>query len=470
MNIFTRILRKSRSFQYVYQLGFGAPRWSSRDYEEFSEEGYRGNPYVYAAVNALVDACSVPPVLLYRVRETGAVEKALDRAYSSRERHRIATKEVAARSLIRKHAALLQRQTGAPAYMARRMAIKSMVEAGELQEIDAHPALDLLNRPNGYYQLSYADLVAATVTSLSLAGKVFVEPIAPQTGENRGVPRELYVHPPRAFELEKPRDGNPLPGFRMRGSDLRFVYDPDPIKTEMFYYRYYNPDNPVEGLSPLEAAARSLKLNNEARAYNLSYMQNGGVPPGILTGKFTAEQAAMIQEQYQDQVAGSRNAGKPMVFGGEDMNYHVLGIDAQKMLWGDVLRLTAREVALVFNVPDVLVDSERKTFSNYGEARTALYQDAALPLLDFIYNNWNASWLKRFGTDLILDYDTDQVPALQEDMSKMYERIQKADFLTINEKRGALGWEDIDGGDVILVPNTMMPLEVAVEPPEAEAA
>ena len=46
----------------------------------------------------------------------------------------------------------------------------------------------------------------------------------------------------------------------------------------------------------------------------------------------------------------------------------------------------------------------------------------------------------------------EKIPALFIKREKLWDRAQNSDFLLINEKRRMLGLNDIDGGDVILIP------------------
>ena len=60
-------------------------------------------------------------------------------------------------------------------------------------------------------------------------------------------------------------------------------------------------------------------------------------------------------------------------------------------------------------------------------------------------------WLvPRFGEDLELDYDRDRISALAERRRQVWERVQRADFLTINERRAEVGFGPIPGGDVLV--------------------
>ena len=59
-------------------------------------------------------------------------------------------------------------------------------------------------------------------------------------------------------------------------------------------------------------------------------------------------------------------------------------------------------------------------------------------------NNWLAP---QFGADLQMDFDLDAVEALAPRREKIWSRLSKADFMTVNEKRAALGLSPLKGGD-----------------------
>jgi len=58
-------------------------------------------------------------------------------------------------------------------------------------------------------------------------------------------------------------------------------------------------------------------------------------------------------------------------------------------------------------------------------------------------------WLApSFGDGLTLAPDTDKVEALSQDRAALWERVTRAPFLTVNEKRAATGYGAVEGGDV----------------------
>jgi phage portal protein BeeE len=59
-----------------------------------------------------------------------------------------------------------------------------------------------------------------------------------------------------------------------------------------------------------------------------------------------------------------------------------------------------------------------------------------------------AQWLApAFGTGLMLSADADRVDALSPDRTALWDRVTKAPFLIVNEKRTAVGYGAITGGD-----------------------
>ena len=59
-----------------------------------------------------------------------------------------------------------------------------------------------------------------------------------------------------------------------------------------------------------------------------------------------------------------------------------------------------------------------------------------------------ARWLApAFGENLRLVIDTDAIEALAADRAALWERVNAADFLTINEKRAMVGFGPAESGE-----------------------
>src|SRR6185436_10689380 len=115
--------KSSRAGAAVAAVGLAPARWTPRRYDRLAEEGYRKNVVAYRCIREVARACASVPWLLYR----------------------------------------------------------------EQRELDTHPVLDLLRKPNP--RQSGPELVEAAIGHLLLSGNAYLEVVRPDGDQ----PRELYA-------------------------------------------------------------------------------------------------------------------------------------------------------------------------------------------------------------------------------------------------------------------------------------
>jgi phage portal protein BeeE len=89
------------------------------------------------------------------------------------------------------------------------------------------------------------------------------------------------------------------------------------------------------------------------------------------------------------------------------------------------------------------------TYSNYAEANRSFWRQTVLPLVARTakaVSGWLGPAFDE-GVSLELRPDLDAIEALSTEREALWERVRVADFLTINEKRAAVGYEPVEGGD-----------------------
>jgi phage portal protein BeeE len=89
------------------------------------------------------------------------------------------------------------------------------------------------------------------------------------------------------------------------------------------------------------------------------------------------------------------------------------------------------------------------TYSNYQEANRTFWRQTVLPLVNRTAKALSG-WLGAgFEEGLELRPDLDAVEALSVEREALWERVRVSDFLTVNEKRAAVGYGPVEGGDVL---------------------
>ncbi len=329
-------------------------------------------------------------------------------------------------------------------------------------ELKKHPLLDLLRRPNPLQ--SYGDYMRAKVGFLLIAGNGYEE-----RATAGGKVLELYQLRPDRMKIIPSSNGIPAAyEYSVNQRTQRWDMNPITMACDVRHIKLFNPLSDWYGMSPIEAGAYAIDQNNESMSWMQSLLQNSARPSGALTvkdgGNLTDENFNRLKTQIDEQYSGSRNAGRPMVLEG-GLEWQQMGLSPTDMGILETKESSARDIALAFGVPPQLLGIPGdNTYSNYQEARLAFWEDTALPLLDMILNDWN-SWLGSMY-QVEIRPDVDSIPAIAEKRTKLWEMAEASTDLTINEKRAMKGFEPIEGGDVLMVPSSVIPLSMAIEPPE----
>lgn len=314
------------------------------------------------------------------------------------------------------------------------------------------PLQKLLTRPNPWQ--GWSSFLETSLTYLYLHGNCYLEVVT----TNNGAPRELYTLRPDRVKIIPGDNVNPVRAYTYTLGGQEVSFTPE----EILHIKFINPLDDWYGMSPLMPGAKSIDTDNEGRSWNMALLGNSARPPGVLEieGNISKDSRTQLKEDFEEQYTGSKRAGRPLLLEG-GLTWKNTGYSPTDMDWVEGSKKTAREVATVFNVPPELIgDSSNKTYSNYKEARLALYTETVLPLLDFWrdeFNNWLAP---KYNKGYFINYDKDNIEALHEERQTVWNRAFQGfqtGLLTLNEARQLVRQSPVRGGDVFFMPISTMP-------------
>ena len=270
-------------------------------------------------------------------------------------------------------------------------------------EHDTHPLLDLMARPNP--RQDGAAFLESAVAHLQLAGNAYLEAVTLD-----GRPRELYALRPDRMRVVPGADGWPEAyEYHIAGRSLRF--EQAQTLPPILHLTHFHPLDDHYGFAPLEAAGIAVDTHNAAAAWNKSLLDNAARPSGALV--YSGPEASVLDMDFLD---AKHNA--------------------------------AREIALCFGVPPMLLGIPGdNTYSNYQEANRAFFRGTVLPLASRIGGALSQWLAPAYGGNVRLAIDADRIEALSADRAALWARVTAAPFLTLNEKRIAVGYAPVEGGD-----------------------
>ena len=384
--------KASRTARLIALESGGRPRWTPRDYAALAREGYARNAIVYRAVRLIAESVGALSFVLYE----GVAER------------------------------------------------------------DIHPLLDLIRRPNP--RQDGASFLESITSHLLLAGNAYIEAVGLGAGgEGDAQVRELYALRPDRVKLVPGADGWPHAyDYTVARSTVRF--DQSAMLPPILHLTFFNPLDDHYGLSPLEAAAIAVDTHNAAAAWNKALLDNAARPSGALVydgpdgAALSALQYERLKNEFAEHYQGMSNAGRPLVLEG-GLDWKPMSLSPSDMDFLNAKHAAAREIALAFGVPPMLLAIPGdNTYSNYQEANRVFWRQSVLPLAGRIACALT-HWLSPvFGDGLMLAADTDRIEALSPDRAALWERVSKAPFLSVNEKRLATGYGPVEGGDVFHPP------------------
>ena len=308
-------------------------------------------------------------------------------------------------------------------------------------EVEEHPFLDLVNRPND--EMVRYNFWRLLSIHLELNGSVGIYKAKPYLGR----PTQLYILPTTWSGQFKPipcKDGTRvIDGYKLIDQDLQTEF----TNEEIIWPHYTSLRNPYEGMSALKAQLSAFNLDQYLNQQTIGFYKNGAMFSNVFSTEkdLTQTQYNAIAEQLQN-YQGAKNAGqKFLLHSGMKMEQPLQAspsdamiVEIEKMARDKMLSamdLSAGKIGL----------TDHQNRSNLETVDMGFFNEAIRPRCMLITEYFDQFLVHQY--DKMLDFEFDY-PHFEDRKIDIAERDSnlKNKLTTINEERMKLGLSEVEWG------------------------
>ena len=240
-------------------------------------------------------------------------------------------------------------------------------------EVDEHPLLALLARPNRGQ--AGADFREALAGYLLTAGNAYVEAVSVD-----GIVRELHTLRPDRMKVVPGSDGWPEAyDYSVGGRSVRFAVPADGHVADPASETLPSARRPLRlradrggGGGARHPQCRRRLEQGAARQFGAALRRAGlSAKDG---GNLTTEQYERLKAELEAGFTGARRAGRPLLLEG-GLDWKAMSLSPKDMDFLEAKNGAAREIALAFGVPPMLLGIPGdNTYANFKEANAAFWR------------------------------------------------------------------------------------------------
>lgn len=220
------------------------------------------------------------------------------------------------------------------------------------------------------------------------------------------------------------------------------------------------------GYSPIAMAKNAIGLAIATGEYGAKFFANGAAPSGVLEHPGTIKDPSRLRENWNSTFGGSANSGKVAVLE-EGMKYTPISISPEQAQFLETRKFQIDEIARIFRVPPHMVgDLEKSSFSNIEQQSLEFVKYTLDPWVirweqslsrALLNEDEKRKYFFKFNLEGLLRGD-------YESRMSGYAVARQNGWMSANDIRELENMDKIpaeDGGDLYLINGNMLPLNKA---------
>lgn len=217
------------------------------------------------------------------------------------------------------------------------------------------------------------------------------------------------------------------------------------------------------GYSPIAMAKNAIGLAIATEEYGAKFFANGAAPSGVLEHPGTIKDPSRLRENWNSTFGGSANSGKVAVLE-EGMKYTPISISPEQAQFLETRKFQIDEIARIFRVPPHMVgDLEKSSFSNIEQQSLEFVKYTLDPWVirweqslsrALLNEDEKRKYFFKFNLEGLLRGD-------YESRMSGYAVARQNGWMSANDIRELENMDKIpaeDGGDLYLINGNMLPL------------
>ncbi len=335
-----------------------------------------------------------------------------------------------------------------------------IADDGTKEYISTSNLARVLSKPNGYQTRS--DFLLNLVYSLMTEGNAY------WVGNTDGTekPKEVFLLDPRQTRAHRMAETGDI--FYSTSGEFANMSDMTIAGRVMIPQRYighlrlHTPIDPLVGVTPIRNAAASVSANESIVNHQASFFRNMSRPSGMLSSDMdlTADQMGQLRKAWEEHSKDLNSGGVPILGGG--MKWQSMSLNSQDAQMVEAWRMTVEDISRVFRVPPMLINNmENSTFQN-SETLMRFWLASGL---GFLINHIELAFASFYRLDDRNEgVELNQEVLLQSDTQAQMEALGVGvtkGLMAPNEGRLRLGLSPVEGGDMPLVQQQMIPVNLA---------
>lgn len=334
--------------------------------------------------------------------------------------------------------------------------------------IEGHPLLQFLKKPNR--NQNWREFIFECAINKLVSNNLFLILI----GNANYEPLEIYTIK-SSYLTSVGLDKNSQPIYQISASNFYRIFNGlynynsksnaflNTNYKELVHLKGYckNGSEEIFALPIMNSVLKEIEITNGSSVHNASLLRNGVTLSGIFRLATTDRKAI---EEFRDQVreyfTGNTNAGKFIAAHADNIDFKPVNATNKDMQILELKEDAANAIYDKYGIPKPLRDPNTQTYDNYSVAKTSLYDDAILPLIEDIFAKLQEVFVRRklLKANEYLSYSANDIPALQQRTATWAKDLSQVGVLTDNEIRAELGFDPYDGGDIVYKQVNMAPV------------